>query len=382
MSELHTDKRTRLHLLVRDRILNMVIRSGWRRGDPLPSYRELTERFGVSLVTIQRAMDELIKDGTVCGWPGRGTFLERDLTPQVRKLTQIGLVMNCSRKTFFSSSYLMEIFQGVMLQSEELNLDVRLCSIKSDGTLTPRQLSESGIDGVLLLGVSNDEYIAEVVRELSPVVVVDHSSSAVATDYVVCNNDLALTSLVSHLTGLGHRCIAFAGGWTTDTIADLQGRNPNIESTVSISRRNAFKAAMYHAKLSGQAVMFPVPAGPYASNEAAVQAWKDADPKPTAIIVSGAGQAAGLIEEFERNGVRVPLDVSIAGAAGAGNDAIAGRLVLTHHRVHFIDMGRKAVSILSERCGEVRPQKAQVSRIGSELIVGTSTAAARLPLPL
>jgi DNA-binding LacI/PurR family transcriptional regulator len=372
VSELHTEKRTRLHLLVRDRILNMVIRSGSRRGDPLPSYRDLTERFGVSLVTVQRAMDELIKDGVVCGWPGRGTFLDRDLTPGGRKLTQIGIVMNCERKTFFSSAYLMEIFQGVMLQCEELNIDVRLFSIKSDGTLSPRQISASGIDGVLLLGVSNEEYIAEVVRELSPVIVVDHSGTA-ATDFVVSDSSAALQSLVAHLTELGHRRIAYAAGWTTDSIAGLQGRDPNIESPISLKRSTAFLDAMKAAGLRESATIFSVPSDPYQSNEAHVQAWKVATPRPTAIIANGAGQAAGLIAEFERSGVSVPTDVSIAAAAGTGNEAIAGRLVLTYHRVHFIEMGRKAVSLLNERCGALRPEKEHVWPIGSELIAGTST---------
>jgi GntR family transcriptional regulator, N-acetylglucosamine utilization regulator len=56
----------------------------WRAGDRLPPERELARRYGCSLITIRRALDELSREGRLQRHQGRGTFvqpprLERDI---------------------------------------------------------------------------------------------------------------------------------------------------------------------------------------------------------------------------------------------------------------------------------------------------------------
>src|SRR5215210_7517988 len=56
----------------------------YRSGDRLPAERELARRYGCSLITIRRALDELSREGRLRRDQGRGTFvlaprLERDI---------------------------------------------------------------------------------------------------------------------------------------------------------------------------------------------------------------------------------------------------------------------------------------------------------------
>jgi GntR family transcriptional regulator len=56
----------------------------WRPGERLPPERELARRYGCSLITIRRALDELSREGRLQRHQGRGTFvqeprLERDI---------------------------------------------------------------------------------------------------------------------------------------------------------------------------------------------------------------------------------------------------------------------------------------------------------------
>jgi GntR family transcriptional regulator len=60
----------------------------WRAGDQLPPERELAEAYGCSLITVRRALDELVREGRLERTRGRGTFvlgrpLPRDLAGQV-----------------------------------------------------------------------------------------------------------------------------------------------------------------------------------------------------------------------------------------------------------------------------------------------------------
>ena len=56
----------------------------WRPGSQLPPERELARRYGCSLITVRRALDELSREGRLQRHRGRGTFvlpprLERDI---------------------------------------------------------------------------------------------------------------------------------------------------------------------------------------------------------------------------------------------------------------------------------------------------------------
>jgi len=55
----------------------LVAERGLAPGDLLPTYAELAELTGVSLITVRRALDELERDGKVRRHQGLGTFLAR-----------------------------------------------------------------------------------------------------------------------------------------------------------------------------------------------------------------------------------------------------------------------------------------------------------------
>lgn len=66
-----------LYLEVRRRI-SEAIRSGeWRPGDAIPPEKKLCERFGVSMGTLRKAVDELTASGVLIRQQGRGTFVAR-----------------------------------------------------------------------------------------------------------------------------------------------------------------------------------------------------------------------------------------------------------------------------------------------------------------
>lgn len=52
----------------------------WRAGDRLPTERDLAVRYGCSLITIRRALSELVRDGRLERTRGRGTFV---LAPRI-----------------------------------------------------------------------------------------------------------------------------------------------------------------------------------------------------------------------------------------------------------------------------------------------------------
>ena len=62
------------YVVVRDHLLGLI-RDRLGVGDPIPSERELCERFSVSRMTVRQAIDTLVVDGALERHQGRGTFV-------------------------------------------------------------------------------------------------------------------------------------------------------------------------------------------------------------------------------------------------------------------------------------------------------------------
>lgn len=66
-----------LYREVRNRIRDAIGVGEWRPGQALPAERKLCERFGVSMGTLRKAVDELSASGLLVRQQGRGTFVAR-----------------------------------------------------------------------------------------------------------------------------------------------------------------------------------------------------------------------------------------------------------------------------------------------------------------
>jgi GntR family transcriptional regulator len=66
-----------LHHQVYLDLLSALDAGEWQPGDRLPPERELTPRYGCSLITVRRALSELTREGRLERTRGRGTFVRR-----------------------------------------------------------------------------------------------------------------------------------------------------------------------------------------------------------------------------------------------------------------------------------------------------------------
>ena len=66
-----------LYREVRSRIADAIRSGEWRAGDAIPAEKRLCERFGVSMGTLRKAVDELTASGVLVRQQGRGTFVAR-----------------------------------------------------------------------------------------------------------------------------------------------------------------------------------------------------------------------------------------------------------------------------------------------------------------
>lgn len=66
-----------LYVQVRTHILEAIRSGEWRPGEAIPPEKKLCERFGISMGTLRKAVDELAASGMLTRHQGRGTFVTR-----------------------------------------------------------------------------------------------------------------------------------------------------------------------------------------------------------------------------------------------------------------------------------------------------------------
>lgn len=73
----HFDHRLPRYLIIRDDLAGKIAEGKWNFSEPMPSELRLAEQYGVSLGTMRRATDELVREGKIERRQGSGTYIRR-----------------------------------------------------------------------------------------------------------------------------------------------------------------------------------------------------------------------------------------------------------------------------------------------------------------
>jgi GntR family transcriptional regulator len=75
--EVDRDSPVPLYYQLRETLLNLIKEGQIKEGEPIPTERELGDKFQVSRITVRRAVDELVREGYLTTHQGKGTFAAR-----------------------------------------------------------------------------------------------------------------------------------------------------------------------------------------------------------------------------------------------------------------------------------------------------------------
>jgi LacI family transcriptional regulator len=352
--------------IAREQIRRLIACGKFRRGDQLPTYAELCDRFGFSLLTVQRAMGDLAKQGLVYRLHGKGCYVGSAITLGPRPLSQIGLVFNASISLLLQAPYLNQMLTGILDACTTREIDLTILSLRTaKGHIPPSQLA-SQVDAVILLGIANEEYASEFADSNTPLVIVDNFFPDLPIDAVVLDNAAAVRSVIRHLIGLGHRRITFLRGYTTNPFT-----NTRMESSDACERNNEYLAEM---KAAGLADEIRVIEASVSQENDAVAAVKSSLP-PTAFVMDSAPSALRLYRRLTAEGLNIPQDISVAGIAGTESDISSSGIPLTFCKANFQYMGVLAIETLERRCRAHKLSPPIVSRIPVEFGPGATVAA-------
>ena len=300
--------------------------------------QDIADRLGVSKVTVSKALTN--KDG-----------VGEELREKIKKLAmEMGYRYNSNAKSVkagisynigvispekFSGpiSFYMSFYQSIskVLEQKNYSAILHILTSKDEKELQlPRAYNECKVDGFIVLGQIENNYI-EILRDIDiPIVFLDFYDQHEDIDSVITDNFYGAYTITNYLVKNGHRDIAYVGNiYATSSIQDrylgyikslLEHRIP-VRDDYIINDRND----------SGVLIDAVLP-----------------EKMPTAFVCNCDQVAYKLIGKLKAEGYKIPDDCSVV---GFDNDIYATLCEpnLTTIQVNVKEMTRLAVEIIIKK---------------------------------
>lgn len=336
---------------------------GFGPGDQLPSERELSAQFRVSQMTMNRAIQEMVRDGLLFREVGRGTFVVHQ-DSNANHNGVLGLVTLVSPGHIKRDPYFSEILRGIQSTAFDTCWDLLLLREPLDEGTSGRLKGRA--DGFLLM-TPTDEAIPALRHmrdEHVKAVAVGSSWLTESIRAIDTDNIVGAKLAVDHLADLGHKRIAFLGA--PENMSNSRDRHIGFIDALD-ARGLVYNPDWFVACESAMTVLRP--------EADAVCRIMTQPGGPTALFAAGYELAVHAIEALQNNGLKVPDDVSVIGFDDKFSAAFLNP-PLTTVAQPLEAMGRRAVEILEaivrgEDAGPV------IERLPTTLVVRLSTAAPR-----
>lgn len=351
------------HFQLREAIRRDTLRNGLSNGDPIPSERELGKQYGVSRVTVRRAIADLIAEGFLRREGRRGTF--------INDVTRVGSWMPSQESRLIGviisriqTSFSDRLLGGIDDCCHDAGYSVVFGATDEDPQRAARQIERmatEGVAGFILVPVAGDDYFSVNNRLLNqirafglPFVLLDRYIKGSNADTVVSDNFDGAYRATKHLIDQGHRTIAFVGYPYCSSVSD---------------RIAGYEKCLMDAGIApdDSIVVSPKPD----EVKSAVNQLMRKRPDITAIFAVSDPRAVLVWESLTEMGLRVPTDVALVGYDNLYGSAGPGALLTTTDQP-LEEEGRLACQMLLDRIqGFDGPPRFAVAK--STFIVGQST---------
>jgi LacI family transcriptional regulator len=312
--------------------------------------KDIAKRMGVSSVTISKALND--KEG-----------VSEELKTEIKKVAlEMGYRVNSLAKSMKEGysynigvliperftrdlqSFYMKFYHEVskMLENYNYYAILEILDAKDEDNLNlPRIYSENKVDGIIVLGQVDNDYIELFKNIQIPNVFLDFYTDNPQFDYIVTDNFYGTYELTNYLFKLGHTKIGFVG---------------NIQSTSSIQDRflGYFKSLIENNIDLNDSFIF--------NDRDGQGEFLDIDLSknlPTAFVCNCDRVAYTLIKKLNSLGYQVPNDFSVVGF----DDDIFAKLTsppLTTVAVDVKEMSSVAVKIIIKK---IKNRNAKYGRI-------------------
>lgn len=305
--------------------------------------KDIAERCGLSIASVSKALRGDSDLNPKTAEYIRGVAKEMGYVPnasarllKTNRSYNIGVLFVDETNSGLEHEYFSSILNSIKNESENLGYDITFIShrFKNENLTFYEHAKYRNVDGVIIASVDfKDPEVIKLVESEIPTVTIDYDfdgKSSVASD-----NVLGVKDIVNYLVKMGHKKIAFITG---DDTSVTQKRIASFYRTCyenNIDVRDEYiKKGRYHIpKVSG----------------VATRELLELKDRPTVIMYPDDYSLLGGITEIEKNGLKIPEDISIVGYDGIKLSRLL-RPILTTYVQNSTEIGiqaaRKLIDII------------------------------------
>ncbi len=288
---------------LREEILREITMGNFSRGMLLPSEREMAAKFGVSYMTVRKAVSSLVEESYLERVPGVGTFVRRQICESKVQKT-LGMIIPA-----WAAPENSDLIMYATEAAEASNYILKLFFVRS---WQDRALMDAwnGCDALIVSPPSIPSEMSEAVREKlldrrKPVVFLAAVAYQYGFDTVMGSWEWESNLLLDKVMEAGHRRIALLE----------QRPDPNVELPPVPTLRSIWQARV--GQLVGEEMLgtldlsvdTPTFRLPHQAVYDKLTSLKR--PFPFTVIVSFLSFAWGIVAAFDDMGVKIPDDVSL-----------------------------------------------------------------------
>lgn len=203
-----------LYRQIANDIKKKITKGTLKTGDQLASQNELAVEYGVSLITIKKALADLTKEGLVSSKAGKGTFItNRKTTINFTKIKTIGFVLRDLESPFFSR---ILASAEKKISGDGYNLLISSTAGRSENEdRMIRHFLDIGVNGLIIASMSREYKASPLIRELReknfPFVMVSYTVDE-DIPYVGTDHEDGAYIATKHLINIGYRKIGYLNG--------------------------------------------------------------------------------------------------------------------------------------------------------------------------
>jgi len=332
-------------------------------GDPIGSQNELARQYNVSLITVKKALSELIKEGILYSRVGKGTYVASK-NPKSQNVTTktLGLVLQDMKSPFFSliaqeaENIAFKRGYSILFSHASGQVD------KEESQIS--QFRQIGVSGLIIASMTHVYYADEMIRKLHneefPYVMVSYIHDP-DIYFVGTNHEYGGHIATCHLIEGGYKRIGYINGEEGNLVGEL--RYQGYVRALSEQGREVNDKYVYRLPRGGEWYDFT------SGYEMGKKICKLSD-RPDAVFLYNDLAALGFQRAILEDGLRIPEDIAIVGFDDIDRASYA-RVPLTTVKQPIKEIADHAIeNILKRKNKESAPIK---TILNPELVVRNSS---------
>ncbi|MFQ5651686.1 MAG: GntR family transcriptional regulator [bacterium] len=334
------------------------------KDEKVGSHQQLAEQYGVSLITVKKALSELINQGILYSRVGKGTFVAASSPFVTQSNKTIGIVLRDLKNPFFS--LIVDSFEE-NAYSAGYHALLSTSSNRMDREETQiRRFREMGVNALLIASMSHLYRATTTIRKLHeeafPYVMVSYVQDQ-DIFYVGTDHEKGAFLATEHVINLGYERIGYINGEQGSLLGEL--RKKGYVAALKHYGKPINEAHVFRLRLKGGE-------HDYQSGYEVGERFVNLPGRPEAMFIYNDLSALGFQKAVLSYGMRVPEDVAMVGFDNIKRGRIAP-VPLTTVAQPTSEIGRIAFDSLSKRIAGVNTATRTI--LAPKLVVRSSCGA-------